>query len=137
LSHDGYARDFGLIHERELTLTADGAALLGVDRLVAAEGGGRHRDSGDFALRFHLHPRVRVTLCLDGAVELNLANGEILDFEAQGVSLEVEDSIFFAAPGGARKCAQIVLRGAAAAGVEIAWSFRRRAGAPVPPGRQV
>lgn len=132
LSHDGYARDFGLIHERELTLTPNGDALLGVDRLAAAEGGGRHAEARDFALRFHLHPRVRVAPGLDGGVELTLANGEIVMFEAQGVTPEIDDSIFFAAPGGARKCVQIVLRGAAVPGVEIGWSFRRRASEQVP-----
>lgn len=132
LSHDGYARDFGLIHERELTLTPNGGALLGVDRLAAAEGGGRHAEARDFALRFHLHPRVRVAPGLDGGVELTLANGEIVMFEAQGVTPEIDDSIFFAAPGGARKCVQIVLRGAAVPGVEIGWSFRRRASEQVP-----
>ncbi|MGD9541938.1 MAG: heparinase II/III family protein, partial [Methylocystis sp.] len=137
LSHDGYARDFGLIHARELTLLTDGAALLGVDRLVAAEGGVKHAEASDVALRFHLHPRVGVAPRADGAIELTLANGEILIFEAQGAVPEVEDSIFFAAPGGARKCAQIVLRGTAVAGAEIAWSFRRRAGGQVPSARQV
>jgi uncharacterized heparinase superfamily protein len=137
LSHDGYARDFGLIHERELTLAADGAALLGVDRLIAAEGGGRHAQTSDFAVRFHIHPRVRVASSAVGTVELVLANDETLVFEAQGATPEIEDSIFFAAPGGARNCAQIVVRGMAAAGAEIAWSFRRRAGDQVPPGRRV
>lgn len=136
LSHDGYARDFGLIHERELTLSSDGAALRGVDRLVAAPGGGRHAEAGVFALRFHIHPRVRVALRADGAIKLNLANGEILIFEAQGPTPEIEDSIFFAAPGGARKCAQIVIRGPAASGAVIGWRFRR-AVEQVSPGRKV
>ncbi|MGD9544706.1 MAG: heparinase II/III family protein [Methylocystis sp.] len=137
LSHDGYARDFGLVHERELTLAADGGALQGVDRLIAAEGAGRHAEAHDFAVRFHIHPRVRVAAGADGAVELTLANGATLIFESLGPTPEIEDSIFFAAPGGARKCAQIVLRGTAVAGVEIAWSFRRRADEQVSPGREV
>ncbi len=137
LSHDGYARDFSLIHARELTLAADGAALLGVDRLLPAQDGAGRAEANDFALRFHIHPRVGVAPRADGAIELTLANGEILLFEAQGVAPEVEDSIFFAAPGGARKCAQIVLRGTAAAGAEIAWRFRRRAGGRVPPAPQL
>ncbi|AZG77040.1 heparinase II/III family protein [Methylocystis rosea] len=137
LSHDGYVRDFGLVHQRELTLPADGAALLGVDRLIGAERGGRHAQASDFALRFHIHPRVRIAPNADGAIELTLADGEILIFESQDLTPEIEDSIFFAAPGGARKCAQIIVRGAAAPGAEIAWSFRRRAGAQVPPGGKV
>ena len=53
------------------------------------------------------------------------ANGETLLFAAEGAFPEIEDSIFFAWPGGARQCAQIVLRGKAAPGAELRWSFRR------------
>jgi len=123
LSHDGYAAAFGLIHARELILAADGATLAGRDRLFAAEGGGA-AEGHDFAVRFHLHPRVRAVE-LEEAIELQLANGEALIFEAEGVWPQIEESIFFAAPGGARKCLQIVLRGKAAPGAELRWSFQR------------
>ncbi len=124
LSHDGYARDFGLVHARELFLSADAASLSGCDRLHAANGGGRGTGDVDFALRFHLHPRVRATP-VGEAVEVALASGETLIFEAEGAFPQLEESIFFAAPGGARKCAQIVLRGKAAPGAEVSWSFQR------------
>jgi uncharacterized heparinase superfamily protein len=125
LSHDGYAAAFGLLHARELTLSADGASLSGRDRLLAAPGsaidpaGAQH-----FAARFHLHPRVRAAV-VEQAVEVELANGEALIFEAEGGFPEIEESIFFAGPGGARKCLQIVLRGKAAPGAELRWSFQR------------
>ncbi len=124
LSHDGYARDFGLVHARELFLAADAASLSGCDRLRAANGGARGAAEVDFALRFHLHPRVRAT-SLGEAVEVALASGETLIFEAEGAFPQLEESIFFAASGGARKCAQIVLRGKAAPDAEVSWSFQR------------
>lgn len=124
LSHDGYARAFGLIHARELILSADGTTFAGRDRLLAAEGGVVEPGGIDFAVRFHLHPRVRA-VALDDAVELQLPDGETVIFEAESVWPQIEESIFFAAPGGARKCAQIVLRGKAAPGAELRWSFQR------------
>lgn len=124
LSHDGYARDFGLIHARALTLAGDGDRLDGVDRLQAAEGALKAAPAEVFAIRFHLHPRVRAAP-LGDSVALALANGETLLFAAEGAFPELEDSIFFAGPAGARKCAQIVLRGKAAPGAELHWSFRR------------
>ena len=39
-SHDGYVRRFGLVHQRQLTLSADGRSLSGEDRLIAS---GRRR----------------------------------------------------------------------------------------------
>jgi len=124
LSHDGYAKAFGFIHAREIILAADGATLAGRDRLLAAEGAAAGADGPDFAVRFHLHPRVRAVE-LQEAVELQLSNGETLIFEADGVWPQIEESIFFAAPAGARKCAQIVLRGKAAPDAELRWSFQR------------
>lgn len=124
MSHDGYARDFGLIHARELTLTHDAEIFAGRDRLLPADGAGSRAPACDYALRFHLHPRVRAALSPAG-VELLLANGEALLFEAMGAGPMIEESIFFAGPGGARRCAQIVLRGRGAPDVDIRWSFRR------------
>jgi uncharacterized heparinase superfamily protein len=123
LSHDGYAAAFGLRHARELTLAADGTNLSGCDRLIGAPGAPAARDV-DFALRFHLHPRVRATTVED-RVEVELASGETLIFEAEGAVPEIAESIFLAAPGGARKCLQILLRGKAAPGTELRWSFQR------------
>jgi uncharacterized heparinase superfamily protein len=124
LSHDGYARDFGLIHERKLTLALDGDTLSGVDRLLPAEELAKAAPEAEFAVRFHLHPRVRAA-SMEEEIVLELANGETLLFAAEGAVPEIEDSVFFAWPGGARKCAQIVLRGKAAPGAELRWSFRR------------
>lgn len=124
LSHDGYAREFGMIHQRDLVLSQDGSTLNGCDRLLASEIARARVSPEEFAIRFHLHPRV--TAAPRGAsVELRLANGERLLFEAQGATPQIEESVFFASLGGARKCAQIVLRGRAEPGAEIHWTFRR------------
>jgi uncharacterized heparinase superfamily protein len=124
LSHDGYAEDFGLIHARDIVLSADAGSLIGRDRLLAAGNGVAAPPETAFAVRFHLHPRVRALL-LDEGVEVEVAGGETLMFEAEGAVAGIEESIFFAAPGGPRKCAQIVLRGIAAPGAEVSWSFQR------------
>jgi uncharacterized heparinase superfamily protein len=124
LSHDGYAKVFGLVHERELILAADASALAGRDRILGVEGVTLKEEAQEFAVRFHLHSRVRVVE-LSEALELQLASGETLIFEAEGAFPQIEESIFFAWPGGARKCTQIVLRGKAAPGAEVSWSFQR------------
>lgn len=122
LGHDGYARAFGLIHARDLSLTHDGATLSGRDRLLAA-GDAVVAPREPFVIRFHLHPRVGAEPVGDG-VELTLASGERLRFEAQGAVMALEDSVFFATPAGARASRQITLSGRAAPGVEVRWSFR-------------
>ncbi len=130
MAHDGYARHFGLVHARDLTLPGDGATLAGRDRLLAATPDAQPSPALEFVVRFHLHPRVRAA-ARGEAVELALANGETLLFEAEGAWPQLEESVFFAAPGGARKCVQIVLRGKAAPGAELRWSFRRLEAVPL------
>lgn len=126
LSHDGYAREFGLIHERVLALTHDGARLIGQDRLVAAPGVAHPPQAPDFVVRFHIHPRVRLSLAAGGQkIELFLPSGVKLLFEAQGLTPRLEESVFFAAPEGARKCAQITLSGHSSPETRVRWSFRR------------
>ena len=57
--HDGYARRFGIVHERRLILSPDGAALTGGDTLRPRAM--RKAGAVAFAVRFHVHPDVRVT----------------------------------------------------------------------------
>ncbi len=124
-SHDGYQRRFGLIHERSLTLQADGKSLQGKDRLVAVRGS--VLADVFYAIRFHVHPAVTLTSVWEGAgVLLRTAGGAQLTFEAGGLPINVEESIFFAAPEGPRACEQIVVYGAAADIDEIRWSLSLR-----------
>jgi len=61
-AHDAYASRFGVIHERVLVLAADGTRLYGEDIFLDAEGSPQVRGTRDeFAVRFHLHPTVKVT----------------------------------------------------------------------------
>jgi uncharacterized heparinase superfamily protein len=123
LQHDGYADAFGMIHARDLSLAHDGATLSGRDRLLAA-GGAAAATGQTFVIRFHLHPRVQAAT-VDAGVELTLASGERLLFEAQGAPVALADSVYYATAAGARACRQITLAGVAAPGTEVRWSFRR------------
>ncbi|MCB1523642.1 MAG: heparinase II/III family protein, partial [Rhodoblastus sp.] len=125
LSHDGYAQRFGLVHERRIALKADGAQLVGEDRLVVAGQTGQSAPE-TFALRFHLHPSVVAMRAGDDtAVVLDLADGQRWMFDAGGMDVGLEESVFFASPEGVRACQQIVVAGKAGAGVEVQWAFSR------------
>jgi len=125
LSHDGYAQRFGLTHERRIALKSDGAQLVGEDRLVAASSLAQTPPE-NFALRFHLHPSVTAMRAGDDtAVVLDLADGQRWMFDAGGLPVALEESVFFASPDGARACQQIVVAGKAEVGVEVQWAFSR------------
>lgn len=124
-SHDGYVPRFGFWHERRWRLTRDGARLDGSDRLFAVG----PTQPQEFAIRFHLHPEIDAEP--DVAPEMALLTsrgGKILRFSAEGATLTIEDSVFFAAPDRPRPCLQIVLRGVAPPeGAQIFWSLTRLA----------
>jgi uncharacterized heparinase superfamily protein len=114
MSQDGYAAEYGLLHERVLALAAEGDRLIGHDKLLAAGGGKLRKTAPEFVLRFHIHYRMRVAPVFgDAAIELITPRGRRLLFEAAGARPQIEESIFFAAAVGVRKCAQIVLTGVA------------------------
>jgi uncharacterized heparinase superfamily protein len=120
IEHNGYEPRFGLIHQRRIALRRDGRRLDGVDRVRAIAASSPPRS---FALRFHIHPNVRLKLLREGhAVLCVLPNGRRWLFESAWTA-EIEESIFFAAPEGPQGAAQIVISGETEDGLEIEWSF--------------
>ena len=119
--HDGYLKRFGIIHERRLTLERDGQALTGGDTLLP---GHRRKEPVPYALRFHIHPDVRVSPSQGGDILLKLPNGEGWRFRS-GAAAAIEESIYMGGEN-ARKCEQLVIAGTVGAdAVEIAWVFER------------
>jgi uncharacterized heparinase superfamily protein len=121
-SHDGYQENFGLRHERQVTLSPQGLMLTGRDRLIES---GRQAAQQNFAVRFHIHPDVRVSRLEGGGVLLKLSNGEGWRFRAGGGLLEIEESIYLGG-GIVRRTSQLVISGACKeAQTEIAWVFEQ------------
>ncbi len=125
VAHNGYEARFGLIHERRILLSKDGKTLTGTDHLRAAKPG-EPVESHPFALRFHIHPNVRLKRVREGrAVLCILPNGRRWLFETSAGQANIEESIFFAAPDGPRSCAQIAVHGETGpGGTGVEWSFR-------------
>jgi uncharacterized heparinase superfamily protein len=124
VDHDGYRKRFGVIHERRIALSADGTSLEGEDVLKPV----RQRREVEYALRFHIHPLVKVALRADGqSALLTLPNRSTWEFEAGGMALAVEETIFFASTEGLRRSEQIVVAANTGAQARIAWSIRKTA----------
>ena len=119
-SHDGYRRTFSLIHKRCLFLTSRGEDFRGED-ILSGPGGQA------FAVRFHLHPRVRASQIKDGsAILLRLPGGAGWRFRAAGGTLTLEESIYLGAGGEAKRSAQMVVSGLLGdGGATVKWSLRR------------
>jgi uncharacterized heparinase superfamily protein len=120
MSHDAYAAQFGIRHERQVTLSPQGLMLTGRDRLICERGPGR-----GFAVRFHIHPDVRVSRLDGGGILLKLPGGEGWRFRAGGGALEVEESVYLGA-NIVRRTEQLVINGSVKdSPAEIAWVFEQ------------
>jgi len=124
--HDGYLRRFGLLHNRRLILSGDGACLAGRDRLDSPRHNMRLRTDLPFAVHFHLHPDTSVELAMgpDTAV-IELPSGERWRFSAQGAALTIEEGAYFANSAGPCPALQIVLRAATFGQSEVSWVAER------------
>jgi uncharacterized heparinase superfamily protein len=125
--HDGYQRNFGVIHKRRLYLAAAGNDLRGEDAFVG-EGGRRVKGGGKpFAIRFHLHPDTKVSLVQNGASALvQLGNGQGWRFRASGAALSLSDSIYLGIGGQMKRIEQIVLTGTLQPdGAIVKWGLTR------------
>jgi uncharacterized heparinase superfamily protein len=118
--HDGYESRHGVMHTRRLFLTAAGDELRGEDRLTGG------RSGAEFAVRFHLHPEVVVSLIQDGAAALlKLPNGVGWRLRVEGAQLALAESVYRTAAE-TRKTQQLVLAGQVGReGASVLWSIRR------------
>jgi uncharacterized heparinase superfamily protein len=125
-SHDGYVRRFGLVHQRQLTLAADGRELRGQD-LLTLQGRRRRSEPIPYAVRFHLHPDVEAATTADGQGALLRVRGRtVWQFRCRGGRLAIEDSLWIDGNAGLRETSQLVVGGESPAdGTAIAWIFRR------------
>jgi uncharacterized heparinase superfamily protein len=126
-SHDGYARSFGIIHQRSWRLSPEGERLDGED--IFSTPSGREISPGtedDYVIRFHLHPAVKASRVNDGRTVLLILPGrESWLFTAPNMHVELEESIYLSASEGPRRTSQIVISDNARTISRVLWTFAR------------
>lgn len=126
-SHNGYEGKYALVHERSLAVSRYGNNVTGFDRLIRPSTGGKAVLEDKYAIRFHLHPRIKAVLGGNGReVLLTCANGEEWVFQCRDAIVSIEESIYLSDVFGHRKSAQIVIYDRVAKLPEVRWSFNRR-----------
>lgn len=107
--HDGYMPVNGITHRRRFYLTDKGHDLRGEDNLTCATGLAAPHD---VALRFHLHPKVMVSLIKGGEEALlRLNNGTGWRFTIVGGTLSLDNSVYLGSGIRPRKTKQLVIHG--------------------------
>ncbi|HKP25615.1 MAG TPA: heparinase II/III family protein [Dongiaceae bacterium] len=121
--HNGYEEPFGLTHRRRLFLTADGFELIGEETLSG-------RGGKSFALRFHLHPAVQVSMTQSShSALLKLPHGGGWRLRVQGGELSLADSIYLGQSGTVRRTQQLVVQGAIEDDTtQVKWALQKEGG---------
>lgn len=116
---DGYGPSLGMQHIRRLYLGEEGSDFRGEDVLQCA-------DEHEFAIRFHLHPKVQVSLLHNKTSALiRLPSGAGWRFRASGGEMSLEDSVYVGS-GEMKRAQQIVLAGKCKPyETTVKWAFRK------------
>lgn len=126
-SHDGYLRDFGYIHQRQIELNADGSKIKGRD-LIHAEDADQKRPpaSGEIICRFHIHPSIELVSLDEESVMMRATDGTSWVFMAPGQSLSIAEDVFMADASGIRPSQQIEISADVAGSADIRWLIERK-----------
>jgi uncharacterized heparinase superfamily protein len=116
-THDGYRPVFDLEHSRKVEVLRNEEGVRGSE-IISTSG------EFSFAVRFHLHPTVAVSLAQGGSSALiKLKKGGGWRLSASGADMQIEDSIYLGS-GKPKRTSQIVLTGFTNKGsVVVEWSI--------------
>lgn len=123
-SHDGYVPLNGITHRRRLYYADQGNDLRGEDTLTCTTGLNK---THNISVRFHLHPKVNVSLVKDGEEAiLSLPGGTGWRFTASGAPLAIEESIYMGEGIRPRKTKQLVISAIMDIDtLQIKWALQR------------
>lgn len=123
-SHDGYVPVNGITHRRRLYYADQGNDLRGEDTLTCTTGLNKPHK---IAVRFHLHPKVAVSLVKeDQEAILQLPGGTGWRFSASGATLDLEESIYLGEGIRPRKSQQLVIMADMDVDtLQIKWALQR------------
>lgn len=123
--HNGYVSPFGVWHEREVRISADGKKVIGRDRILLPD---KEPANGVFpepsVARFHVHPAIRCSQVDEQSILLKALDGEGWIFKAISGTAALAEDVFFADASGMRPSEQIEM---IFEGPEIVWSFTHHA----------
>jgi len=126
-AHDGYVREFGIRHQRSLTLDNNGDRLYGQEWFSGLNKSDmRYTTKDNVALRFHLHPDVKASLSANQETcLLETRDGAQWRFDCPGFKLELTESIFFSTLPKPKPTWQILIQTKAYDNPEINWALQK------------
>ena len=90
-SHDGYLKDYGIIHERHIEFFSKTNKFIGKDKLIKK----KNFKSTNFEIRFHLEPGIKITKTQEGKAVLIELNNSGWRFFCKDHLIDVETGLYF------------------------------------------
>ncbi len=90
-SNNGYEKEFGCVHKREIYVDKEKNILKGIDHIIKAKDGYPIR----YAIRFHINPELSAVKTMSGnSALIQISKNKSLIFTVNDENLEIEKSIF-------------------------------------------
>lgn len=126
-AHSGYVKEFGIRHQRSLTLDSEGERLFGQEWFSGPNKSDmRYTTKDKAALRFHLHPDIKASISANQETcLLETRDGEQWRFDCPGFKVELAESIFFASLPAPKPTWQIVIHTKVYDNPEINWALQK------------
>ena len=90
-SHDGYNKQYGIVHERQIEFFPENNKFVGQDKLIIK----KKLKSSNFEIRFHLEPGAKIMKTQDGKSILIDIENEGWKFSSQGYTIDIETGLYF------------------------------------------
>ena len=90
-AHDGYSKQYGIIHDRQIEFFPENKKFIGIDKLIIK----KKNKSTNFEIRFHLEPNIKTMKTQDGkSIFIELEN-EGWKFTCDGHTIDIETGLYF------------------------------------------
>ena len=90
-AHDGYLKQYGIIHEREIEFYPEQIKFIGHDKIISKN----NIKNLKFEIRFHLEPNIKIMKTQDNKSILIDLNGEGWKFKSEN-NMNIDNGLYFA-----------------------------------------
>ena len=90
-AHDGYLKQYGIIHEREIEYYPEQIKFIGHDKIISK----RNIKNLKFEIRFHLQPNIKLMKTQDNKSILIDLDGEGWKFSSDNNKMNIDNGLYF------------------------------------------
>ena len=90
-AHDGYLKQYGIIHEREIEFYPEQIKFVGYDKIISKN----DINNFKFEIRFHLEPNIKIMKTKDNKSILIDLDGEGWKFNSNNNNMNIDNGLYF------------------------------------------